>query len=293
MTTCDTLPPIQKVSSIASPLETYQGKRIVLIAGSGELPARVVESAQRHQLDLRVYTLDRANLGALKKMLGPAVRYIKHPGRLNQTFDWLHQDGATSVVFAGKVSKSMLLRSLVLDSRGRSWVQKQMKFNDDSIMWSLISELHGEGIEVLPQVDFLREYFVPVGCYTHRPPTDDEEQDLAFGFSLAKEMGRLDVGQTVVVSNGMVLAIEAIEGTDEAIRRTRKWAAKRGGVVCKVEKPNQDRRFDVPTVGVKTLRSMKHAGLKVLAVEAGKTFVVDKEKVIDTANRWGMTLVAR
>lgn len=267
--------------------------KLGLFAGEGELPVKVAQNALEKGLELYVYALDTGNLATFKRYVSPQrIRFIRRPGLLNQNFSLLREDGIRQAVFAGKVNKWILLRSPMLDNRALQLWKEQRHFNDDSIMLTLIRELDKEGITVTRQTDFMQDLFLQPGVYTQRPPTDQEYKDIEYGFSLAKEMGRLDVGQTVVVSNGMVLAVETIEGTDQAILRAKRWAGKKGGVVAKVEKPNQDLRFDVPTVGPRTLKAMKRSGLKVLALEAGKTIVLEFETLIQLANRWQMTVIA-
>lgn len=269
------------------------GSRLCLIAGEGELPVRVAQNALAKDWALWVYTMDKGNLADFKRLLPTnQVRFIR-PGLLEQNFKQLHEDNITHVVFAGKVNKWILFRSPVIDQRALALWKQTKEFNDDSIMLTLIRECEEEGgVTVCRQTDFLQDYFWAPGVYSQRQPTEEEQRDIAFGMGLAKEMGRLDVGQTVVVLSGMVLAVETIEGTDQAILRSGQWSGKKGGVVAKVEKPNQDLRFDVPTVGPRTLKAMKKSGLKVLAIEAGKTLVLQQQAMIDLANRWQMTLVA-
>src|SRR5206468_7466397 len=131
------------------------------------------------------------------------------------------------------------------------------------------------------------------GVLTRRKPTPAEEKDIAFGWGLAREMGRLDVGQSVMVRERAVLAVEAIEGTDKAILRAGELCGRNTFVVVKVAKPGQDMRFDVPTVGTDTIESMRRAGGRVLAVEAGKTILIDQEATVALADRCGMTIIAR
>jgi len=272
--------------------ETSAQTRLGVFAGAGELPLRVIENAMAQGYEVYVYALDPKTERLCETLVPKSrIRFLKRPACLDENFRMGHADGLRQAVFAGKVSKWTLVKRPVFDQRTWALWQKQRQFNDDSMMLTLIREFEDEGITVLPQTDFMQGLFAPQGMYTRRKPTPEEQQDIAFGFDLAKEMGRLDVGQTVVVVNGMVLAVEAIEGTDQAIIRTQKWARKKGGVVVKVEKPNQDTRFDVPTVGPRTLKSMKKAGLKVLAIEAGKTIVMEKDRLITLADRWDMTVV--
>lgn len=266
--------------------------KLGLFAGEGELPVSVALNAMAQGHDVTVYALDKSNMAAFQKAVGRDKVHWIRPGLLNQNVERLHAHGVAHVVFAGKVNKWILLRSPMLDSRAWALWKAQQHFNDDSIMLTLIRELEREGITVLRQTDYMANLLVAPGLYSERPLTEEEQKDVAFGMALAKEMGRLDVGQTVVVCNRMAIAIEAIEGTDQAILRAKKWVGRKGGVVAKVEKPNQDLRFDVPTVGPRTLRAMRKSGLKVLAVEAGKTIVMDLESMTRLANRWQMSIVA-
>lgn len=266
--------------------------RIGLLAGEGELPLQIARSAKEQGLDLFAYTLDKRNFAELRQWVLPdRIRRIQ-PGLLEQNLRALRQDEIGWAVFAGKINKWTLLKSPLLDARALRLWREQQQFNDDSIMLTLIRELEREGISVASQADFLQGLFIRPALYTIRQPTEQERKDIEYGFSVAKEMGRLDIGQTVIISNQMAIAVEAIEGTDQAIIRSKKWIGRRGGVVVKVEKPSQDRRFDIPTVGPRTLRTMRKAGLKVLALEAGKTLALELEIMIRLANRWDMSLVA-
>ena len=142
-------------------------------------------------------------------------------------------------------------------------------------------------------LDLCPELLVRPGVLTRRRPTAAEEADIAFGWELAKEMGRLDVGQSVAVKERAVLAVEAIEGTDRAIARAGELCRAGGFVVVKVAKPQQDMRFDVPTVGCSTIETLHRAGGRVLAIEAGKTIVLDQDETVALADRYGITIVAR
>ncbi len=268
--------------------------KLGLLAGSGDLPAHVAQKALRLGHEVVAYGVDRKSLGQVKTFASlRQSHWLQNPGLVDQHLQRFHADGIRQIVFAGKFHKWILLKSVLrLDKRARQLIKTQTGFNDDAVMQRMISVLEAEGMTVLDQTAFLEDLFLEPGCYTQRHVTEQEQLDVQLGLSLAKEMGRLDVGQTVVVSQGMVLAVETIEGTDQAILRSRRWKGKQGGVVAKVEKPNQDKRFDVPTVGLGTFKAMQKAGLTVLAIEAHKTLVLDRDRMIDFANRRGMTLLA-
>jgi len=201
---------------------------------------------------------------------------------------------------AGKVKKSTMHSSwrwlrLIPDLRTiRFWFFRNRKDNrDDSLLLGIIDEFAADGITFESALDLCPELLVNAGILTKRRPSRSEEADIAFGWELAKEMGRLDVGQSVAVKEKAVLAVEAIEGTDRAIQRAGELCPKGDFTVIKVAKPQQDMRFDVPTVGTTTIESLRRAGARVLAIEAGKTILLDAEETISLADRYGLTIVAR
>lgn len=266
---------------------------VALVAGEGTLPLEVTHQILGAHLRLSVYALDKKTLKALTPWVPPGrCHFLSAPAMLGQNLNLMKSHGITHLVFVGKVNKWTLLRRPLFDQRALTLWQSRKRFNDDAVMQMLIEELSQNGIETLPQTWFMQGLFAQPGLYTHREPTPREMEDIQFGLPIVREMGRLDIGQTLVVHHGMVIAVEAIEGTDEAIRRAGKWANKQGGVVLKTEKPGQDTRFDVPAVGIRTLKTMSKAGLKVLAVEAHKTLLLDKEAMVAWANRHGQTIVA-
>ena len=159
-------------------------------------------------------------------------------------------------------------------------------------MLALIREFASEGLAVESPLELCPELLVRPGVLTRRRPSATEERDVAYGWRLAKKMGELDVGQSVAVKEGAAIAVEAIEGTDRCIRRAGELCQAGGFVVVKVAKPQQDMRFDVPTVGTSTVETLHRAGGKVLAIEAGKTIVLDQEATVALADRYGLTIVA-
>jgi DUF1009 family protein len=164
--------------------------------------------------------------------------------------------------------------------------------NDDSLLLGLIAEFRDAGLDCVSALDLCPELLVREGILTRRRPTSAEEQDIAMGWQLAREMGRLDVGQSVMIRERAVLAVEAIEGTDRAIERAGELCSRRAFVVVKVAKPGQDRRFDVPTVGKQTIETMHRAGARVLAVEAGQTILLDEVELIALADRYGIAVAS-
>jgi DUF1009 family protein len=204
------------------------------------------------------------------------------------------------VVMAGKITKAVMhspwrLLSLLPDWRTiRFWYHRPRKDNrDDSLLLGLIAEFARDDLRFDSALDLCPELLVSRGVLTRRQPTTQELVDIDFGWELAKEMGKLDVGQSVAVKERAVLAVEAIEGTDRAIARAGDLCRAGGFVVVKVAKPQQDMRFDVPTVGCSTIETLHRAGGRVLAIEGHKTIVLDQDEVVALADRYGISIVAR
>jgi hypothetical protein len=207
--------------------------------------------------------------------------------------------GVSRWTMAGKFHKHSLYRPWRLLQLIPDWKMVRFYFfrkrkanNDDSLLLGLIAEFRANGLECVSALDLCPELLVREGNLTHRKPTASEELDIAVGWHLAREMGRLDVGQSVMIRERAVLAVEAIEGTDRAIERAGELCSKTGFVVVKIAKPAQDRRFDVPTVGKQTIETMHRAGARVLAIEAGQTIMMDESETIALANRYGIAIAS-
>ncbi len=206
--------------------------------------------------------------------------------------------GARRIVMAGKVTKSVMYtpgRVLQLwpDRRmAQFWYRNLVDKRDDSILLGVIAEFAKDGMTFASALDYCPELLVQQGTLTRRRPTAAELKDVAFGWNLAKEMGRLDVGQSVAIKESAAVAVEAIEGTDRCIERAGQLCRAGGWTLVKVAKPQQDMRFDVPTIGLTTIENLHKAGARVLAIEAGKTIVIDQADVVALADRLGLSIVA-
>ena len=211
--------------------------------------------------------------------------------------------GVTRATMAGKIFKHKVLYgrfgwlSLVPDLRTMwafipMYLFRKRDRKDDSLLTVIVDEFAKDGIKMAPATDFAPELLVPAGILSRRQPTTSELEDIAFGWQIAKDLGRHDVGQSVAVKGQAVIAIEAIEGTDECIRRAGTLCRQGGFALVKVAKPQQDMRFDVPTIGVGTIETLVAARAKLLAIEADKTIVLDREEVVRLANKHGIALVA-
>jgi DUF1009 family protein len=261
-----------------------------LIAGGGQFPLMVAEGARRH--GLRVVAV--AHKGETEPSLSDHVDkmiWIKL-GQLGQLIKALKKEGVQKTLMAGTITKKRMFDNIMPDLKGLAVMSKLAVFHDDDILRAVAGELAKEGIEIVSSTLFLPELLAPSGCLTKKRPSKGETQDIEFGWKVAKALGRLDIGQCVVVKRKTVLALEAIEGTNETILRGG-GLAKEGAVVIKVSKPDQDLRFDVPTVGEKTIKVMSRVKASVLAVETGKTLMFDREMMVARAEDSGISIVCR
>jgi DUF1009 family protein len=270
---------------------------IGLLAGSGRYPFVFAEKAR----SLGIPVVCVGIRGEASADLATMVSRFHWTGvaRLGRTIRCFKSEGVKRLVMAGKIAKVTMHRPWRLFRLWpdwhtvRFWYSRQRADNkDDSLLLGVIDEFAAAGLRVESALDLCPELLVSPGVLTRRQPTQHELNDIAFGWQLAKEMGRLDVGQSVAVKERSVLAVEAIEGTTQAILRAGQLCPAGGFVVVKVAKPQQDMRFDVPTIGCSTVETMKQAGGRVLAIEAGKTIVIDQAETLELANRLGLTIVA-
>ena len=266
-------------------LEHKQG----LLAGAGTLPVKMAQYAKENGFEVICISFSKDNLSQLKKYCSKV--YSCHPGEINRIEKILKDEEIKQATFLGKVNKSVLLQLYKFDSRAIEILKTIKRLNDDEVMLVIVNEFEKAGITVLDQTIFIKNLMIPAGVLGKHKPTKEQMEDVNYGFWLAKEMGKVDVGQSVVIKDKMAMAVEAIEGTDKCIIRGSKLA-KRGAAVVKVSKPKQDKRFDIPTVGLKTLRTMKKYKANLLAVEANETIIVDQEKVIKYADANKIVLMA-
>ncbi|MDH5201905.1 MAG: UDP-2,3-diacylglucosamine diphosphatase LpxI [Nitrospirota bacterium] len=264
-------------------------KKIGLIAGTGELPKAISSEARAQGYTVFAVALEPLADSTLSSYVDE-ITWV-NVGKLGKIIDCLKGYHIHEALMAGKVPKSLLYKSkIVPDLRAVKFLFSLKNRSDDSILLALAKELEKEGIHLLNITSFSSNLTISQGVLTERSPTEDEWKDIAFGWKIAREIGRLDIGQTVVVKNQAVMAVEAIEGTDEAIKRGGKLAGKEA-VVVKVSKPDQDMRFDVPVVGLDTLEAMIEVGARVLALEAEKCLILNKDKMIEESKKAGISIV--
>lgn len=265
-------------------------KPLGLIAGKGRLPALFIGEATARGFEVAAVTFDKESLDALSP-LTPNIRMVGlgQAGALIKAFK---EAGAEEITMLGKVDKRALFENPKFDLRAVS-ILKNLDFqNDDAVMAAVVLELEKEGFKVVSQIQYLKDHMPGVGHLAGRKPDGRELADIEFGMRMAKGIAALDIGQTVVVKDRAVVAVEAIDGTDETIERGGRIAGS-GAVVCKVSKPGQDSRFDIPAVGPGTVEAMAAHGASALAIEAGKTLVVDIASVSEICARHGITFTAQ
>ena len=268
-------------------------KRLGVIAGSGELPDIAINEALSQGIEVIVYSVSGKNsfhpslLRKISKFTDsiPITRF----GRL---LEEIKKDNVRNVLLLGKVQKTVLFRNPFFDKETKELFQSMVNKNDYTIFQSALKRFNENQIKIIPQTFFLKSILAQEKIFTKKKPDINDWGEIKYGMEYAQRIGGLDIGQTVVVKDKAVLAVEAIEGTNACIKRAGILSNKKGAIVCKVSRENQDTRFDVPTVGIDTLVTMKKAGCRILAVEAGKTFLVNLEQMRTYAEKWGIIFLA-
>ncbi len=262
-------------------------KRLGIIAGSGSLPVILAGSARKMGYYVSVIAHQGLTSSSIEEE-ADSTTWIKI-GQLSKLIRRLKREDIAQVVMAGSVSKRLLFSQIRPDIRALALLTRLKDKNDDTILRGLAEELEKEGFQVCSASFFISPLIAPEGRIGKHEPTLEEWKDIRFAFPMAKEIGRLDIGQCIVVKDQAVLAVETIEGTDETIKRGGKFA--RGAIVIKICKPGQDMRFDLPTIGPTTIQVMKEVGARVLAVEAGMTIILDRDITVKEADMNGISIV--
>ncbi len=262
---------------------------IVIIAGKGSYPRLLAECARRAGVG-RIYAV------GFKKETDPAIERLTdrmfwvHLGQLQATLDAIRASGAKQAVMAGQITPTHLFR-IRMDRALLDLLRRLPKRNAETIFGAIGAELKAIGVELAPAHRFMESAMPAAGRLAAREPTESEWRDIALGFEVAKLTSGVEIGQTVAVKEGTIIAVEAFEGTDETILRAGRLAGP-GVVVVKVAKRGHDMRFDIPVVGERTLKVLKQARAAVLAVEAGKAILLDRELIAKAADRIGLAMVA-
>jgi len=259
-----------------------------IIAGSGQFPVLAAQAARAR--GKRVVAV--AHVGETWPELEQEVdefHWVKL-GQLGRIIKIFKDAGVQETIMAGAIDKTRLFTKALPDMKGLSLLTRLQEMRDDGILRTVASVLQADGVTVVASTVYLPELAAQEGVLTRHKPNKRGQSDIEFGFRIAKELGKLDIGQTVVVRRGAVVAVEAIEGTDDCILRGGELA-KEDAVVVKVSKPDQDMRFDMPAVGLQTIRTMIRAKASILAVEAGKTLFFDAEKALALADENSIIVV--
>jgi DUF1009 family protein len=262
-------------------------KVVGLIAGRGNLPVEVLAEIKRRGA-ISVVAGVKGEAGP--ELANLADYYRELPvGHLDEIIDYIKSYSAYEVVMAGKVTKEAIFHG-GFDQRFQQLLQNLPEKNDDAVLLAIVQEFEKEGLPMAEQTNYLKSLMAKPGPIIGEI-TPREMADIKLGFRMAKAVGGLDIGQSVVVKQGIVLAVEAIEGTDQAILRGGKLGGP-GSVVVKVSKPNQDQRFDVPTIGKSTIHSMISAGATVLGIEAEKTIITEQKELYELASSNAIKIIA-
>ena len=269
--------------------------RLGLIAGNGRFPFLVLDAARGAGHDVTVIAIkeeafpDLANLAATPPTA--ALHWISL-GQLGKWIGVLKAAGVSQAVMAGQVKHTKLFADIVPDMTALGVLMRVKARNTDALISGVADVMRDNGIELIDSTTFLAPLLARAGVLTRRGPNEDERVDLEFGCRIADAVAGLDIGQTVAVKSAAVVAIEAMEGTDEVIARAGQLAGA-GVRIVKVAKPKQDMRFDVPVVGVSTIAAMKESGATALSVDAGRTLMIDGDAIIKAADEAGIVIVGR
>ena len=270
--------------------QSEDGKRIGLIAGDGRFPIIFADNVR--PLGFTVSAI--AHVGTTLPELESYVEHIHwlKIGQFGKALAALKQDGVGQAVMLGGIKKTNVFTTLRPDLRALAIFSRLKHWKDDAILRAVAGELEREGIEILDSTFGLQDILAEEGYLTTKKPSKKEEEDIQLGWETLETLGKLDIGQCVVVKNRVIVSVEAVEGTDEAITRGGNLGGK-GAVVIKRTKPQQDLRFDLPAIGPQTIQTMVSVDATVLAIEAGRTVIIDRDDVLSQANDAGISIVGK
>src|SRR5450432_4008994 len=275
-------------------------ERLGLIAGNGKFPFLVLDAARAQGYEVIVAAIKEETFPEIESHGAAAVHWFSL-GELSKLIETFQREGVHRAVMAGQVRHKQIFSSIRPDWRLAKLLLSLSTRNTDSLLGAIAKVLADEGITLENSTWLLEPLLVKPGVLTKRAPTDQERKNISYGHAVAGEVARHDIGQTVVIAESACVAVEAMEGTDATIERAGQIMRSMQGdastlsralTVVKIAKPNQDMRFDVPVVGVKTIEVMQAAGAACLALDAGKCLLLDGDKVIDAANAAGIAMVA-
>ncbi len=269
--------------------------RLGLIAGNGRFPFLVLDAARAQGHDVTIVATQEEAFPELNEAAarhGSSIHWVSL-GQLGTCIELLKQAGVTHAVMAGQVKHAKIFSGgIVPDLMLLGVLARLASRNTDGLIGAVANVLRDRGIELMDSTALLRPLLAAPGVLTRRGPTVDEQKNFEFGYRMADAIAALDIGQTIAVRQQAVVAVEAMEGTDEVIARAGRLAGP-GVSVVKVAKPNQDMRFDVPVIGIATVRAMQEAGASALSVDAGRTLVLDGDAVMAAANDADIAIAGR
>ena len=269
--------------------------RLGLIAGNGRFPFLVLDAARAQGHDVTIVAAKEETFPELNdaaRRHGASIHWISL-GQLGKCISVLREAGVTHAVMAGQVKHTKIFSGGIVPDLAFLSVLKQLTSkNTDGLIGAVANVLHDRGIELMDSTSLLQPLLARPGVLTRRAPTDDEQKDFEFGYRMADAIAALDIGQTIAVKHKAVVAVEAMEGTDEVIGRAGHLAGP-GVRIVKVAKPGQDMRFDVPVIGLATIQAMRVAGASALSIDAGRTLVLDGEHVFKSADEASIAIVGR
>jgi DUF1009 family protein len=261
-----------------------------LIAGNGKFPFLVLEAARTQGIDMVVAAIKEETFPEIEQH-AKTVHWMSL-GQLGKLIRTFKSEGVNRAIMAGQVKHKQIFSSIVPDLKMIQLLASLATKNTDSLIGGVAKMLEHEGIHLMDSTSFLRPLLPEPGVLTRRAPSEEEKRDLDYGYRIARELGRLDLGQSVAVCDGACIAIEAMEGTDAVIERAASFVNGRLLRIVKLAKPNQDLRFDVPVIGVATVQLMSRLKVSALAIEARKTLMIDREDVVRGADAAGIAIAA-
>jgi len=261
-----------------------------LIAGNGRFPFLVLEGARSQGIEMSVI--------ALKEEASPELAQVAKRlhwvslGELSKAIELMQREGVKRAVMAGQVKHNKIFSAIRPDWKLAKLLFSLSKKNTDSLIGAVAKVFEEEGIQLVDSTIFLKPLLPEAGVLTRRAPNEREAADMEYGLQVARHLAGMDIGQTVVIADRSCVAVEAMEGTDETIARAARFANRKPLVVVKVSKPQQDMRFDVPVIGLPTVKSMGEAGATALAIDASRTLLFDRARLIETADAAGIAIQA-
>jgi DUF1009 family protein len=261
-----------------------------LIAGNGQFPFLVLDAARDQGIEMAVIAIREEASPELEKV-AKRLHWVSL-GELSRTLDLLHEEGVTRAVMAGQVKHNKIFSSIRPDWKLAKLLLSLPLKNTDSLIGAVAKVLESEGVQLVDSTSFLKPLVPTPGVLTRRAPNEHEAADIAYGREIARQIAGLDLGQTVVIRDRACVAVEAMEGTDETIERAARMAGDATLVLVKVSKPRQDMRFDVPVIGLKTVEVMQRCRVTALAMDAGRTLLFDRARVLEAADAAGIAIEA-